>query len=120
MDIDDLSTLRPISDTHICEWYDRPLLFFGKTDSEAIYFAMIIREHDDNEVWLYARATEEYIKDIMSDRICLDEAFKNHADGYVLMVTIDAFSANVISVERINCRELTHDMLPYPNEYFNG
>lgn len=100
----------------IYEFYDKPLLVSCKNELGHIYFALLVDDHNNEEIWLYVGVSENRFNAIRSGIIDLHDAFRESESDFVWIVKFQNFSFENPIIRKELCANLTDDILPIKGE----
>ena len=116
--IDTKTPVKNFNLTEIYGFYDRPLFFACRNESN-LFFALCVDGDDSDftETWLYASASAPRIESVKKGETELRHIFTDAEDGFVYQVEIALGYETPTSVSEVKCNEIPDKYLPEFGEY---
>jgi hypothetical protein len=111
-------TLDNLKIIEIYGFYDKPLLFSCKNESE-LFFALCVDGSDFTETWFYAPISNNRLQSIHNGDVELRHVFNQAECDFIYQVEIAVKNEKILSVFRIKCAEIADEDLPEAGEFIH-
>lgn len=106
----------------IYEFYDEPVLFACRDNTDRMYLGVLAADENDEKVWLYAPLSPQRYRQVRSGGVDLNSAFKKVEGGELLRVTLrrgPEAQVEITEASWVKASAVNEEELPLPGEFLD-